>query len=369
MLAMLFLFLSFSNVKGDLWITGPTTVCSGQNYTYTAHTSGILIKCDYTWSVVRVHPSGYIEVLRTGDVNADTWTYPAGTEELGIVHVQCTLSYGTLGCATSTTTRYQITNGPPPIFTTAPTSMAYNSTETFEAYYECDYNIQLRWTVPNGWLVNGVAGPIYTQNPVSITAPSSGCGLAPITVEAYYTPDEVYSLPKTVYVQLPTLSVYVTGPHSAYTWQTPVWTAHVSGGSGNYEYQWQYSLDGEEWFLGGSESTYEYVFSEGEAGIYLTVSATDGVSCGSGNYYCSCADCNSFFSAYPNPAQESITINNTKEKSFNVELINNRGESVKAFKNLNTTYNIATNDLPDGPYTLKIISRDGIITRKIWIKK
>ena len=79
------------------------------------------------------------------------------------------------------------------------------------------------------------------------------------------------------------------------------------------------------------------------------------------------------FNQYPNPTARTLTVAQTNEAinvgAYFIELYNNYGEKVTTISTSDRQVDLNTADLPEGHYVLKIIYKEGILTRKIIVEK
>jgi len=190
------------------------------------------------------------------------------------------------------------------------------------------------------------------------------------------------------------LSVYITGPTKLNMGEAGTWYAHPSGGTGSYSYEWYTDFG---WGWGGPYGTQSYfttMMPDVEA-MNLRVDVTSGTQQASDEHLVICLDCFGLMKAdiYPNPADDILNVTIEEAESIESEtlkgkkmdgsskdkneysgdiiytLINNYGQVVYNNRTNEKRIRINTSNIPEGIYILKIVLKDGIITKQVVIHK
>ncbi|MCG8322164.1 MAG: T9SS type A sorting domain-containing protein [Cytophagales bacterium] len=164
-----------------------------------------------------------------------------------------------------------------------------------------------------------------------------------------------------------------------------VYTAKVTlGHQPGYTYSWNYPSN---WmFVSQNDNTIRLLTpsSSQPTGGPLEVNVNNG--CGSSGFTGFTAyllPCRRFsaltspgvelFNQYPNPSTGTLTVEQTGQARdvgpYSIELYNNYGERVTTISTSNRQVHLDTGSLPGGHYILKIIYRDGILTRRIVVER
>jgi len=194
----------------------------------------------------------------------------------------------------------------------------------------------------------------------------------------------------------PPLSVYITGPEMLYFGDYGTWVAHPSGGIGNYSYDWyvDYGWGWEGPY--GHQASYTDRMMPAEDWMDLRVDVTSGEQQASDIRFVICLDCEGGpmgAMVFPNPAEgflnvtieEAESIESAKLKGKKIDgslknkneysgdiiytMFNNYGQTVYYNRTNEKRIRINTSNIPDGIYTLKIVLKDGIITKQVVIHK
>ncbi len=197
---------------------------------------------------------------------------------------------------------------------------------------------------------------------------------------------------------IPPLSVYITGPIKLNYGQSGTWYAHPSGGTGSYNYEWFVDY-GMGYYLGpqGYQSSFsEYMYTATDY-LDLRVDVTSGEQEESAYHYVFCNNCfkGGMLKAfvYPNPSDDMITINVEEPETFtddaisknkksdylsgrseqsndeiNYTLYNNFGQIVYVNNTNEKIIKINVSNLQKGHYILKIVHKEGVLTKQILIE-
>ena len=375
-------------------ISGPDRVCPGQQYTFTASSSGVVFPCHYTWYVLR---NGVAIAGPSGNASF-TYTFD---NVLGPVTVRAILSRG-IGCVSSTIGNKTVniaykTPGPisgPGVICFGQTK-SYSTTGLNNTSGDCFFHHEYRWTVPSGWKVEGQSGS-YTgsKKTVSIQAPSSGTAqTGQIKVEGYYDDIGRYTPARVFQVRLgkPAVPPVIYGP--SFSTAYFVVEYDVAPVPGATSYNWQVPSG---WFIQYNGGHYIEVEPSHISG-YVRVNSSN--ACGSSGYQSMYVQIigggGPFLTAgqkikiYPNPSKDYIDLvitkpdeiasqpfsidNNTtssqQQGSMMLKLYNLRGELVYSESMSGDYQKINTQNLQNGQYILHVVTDNEIIREKVFIEK
>ncbi|HYD90597.1 MAG TPA: T9SS type A sorting domain-containing protein, partial [Flavobacterium sp.] len=233
-----------------------------------------------------------------------------------------------------------------------PENICPNSTATFNLAAGVPHATSYTWTVPNGWKVNGITGPVVTGQgtSVQITSPTSGYGNYSIKLNAVSTtcgtspqvsraqkldyPIELSAGPPDDYAE------FTVMPHdqNSYTWTLPTGWRKI--------YQ-----------------QYNEIFCDtrGIAGtIYVNVLTLCNRTITAQKYFDPNANLNTSMSqeseVYPNPVRSELIIPDVTESS--VLILNSSGTVLKQVDVNQSDKKINLSDLNPGTYYLKYSSNN-----------
>lgn len=381
-------------IKGQsVSISGPSSVCPNQQYTFTASASGVIFPCDYTWYVIRngvaiAGPSGNLSFTYTFD------------NTLGPVTIRAILSRG-IGCVSSTVGNKTVNityKTPAPII--GPESICLGQTKRFgtdglaNSPADCFFHHLYRWTVPSGWQVEGQNGSYTGQKKsVLIKAPNSGgAQTVQIKVQGYYddigvlTPARVFNLR----LGAPAMPI-IRGPSEVPAFSLADYSVNTVLSATSYDW-----LVPPGWSIQGTPTASITVFV-GTSGGDLKARATN--ACGNSAYRTKPVvvdnDGNPFLTAgpqikmYPNPTKDYINLvltgsDNTVPQQFSTNsdrmlnqpegttllmLYGPSGELIYSESMTGGQMRLNTENLQNGQYILHVVTGSGTIREKLFIEK
>ena len=229
------------------------------------------------------------------------------------------------------------------------------------------------WSSDNGGIYVSYSGSGNGLATVTATISNPNTGLCPTTAD--FSIDIQAG-------RFQTGQILVSGTPGVCKGQIYTYTANVPfGHQSGYSYNWTYPSN---WiFVSQSTNTIRLQtpsFSTPDGGtVRVNVNNGCGWSGFSGiTVYPVCfsalqAEAVEGFNQYPNPSGKTLTVEQTDHSRdvgpYSIELYNNYGEKVTTIGTSDRKVDINTSSLPEGHYVLKIIYKEGILTRKIIVEK
>jgi hypothetical protein len=231
------------------------------------------------------------------------------------------------------------------------------------------------WVVPSGWLVNGQSAALTTTSTsVSIQSSNTGTGSYPISVNANACNGTISSTPYTKYVNVGSFTSFnINGPSclsSSISNYTLSFSPFISG-----SYEWIVRLGSNAPITYTTSSVSLYIYSPTRIDAQLRI-----------NTGCGWSDWKSFFAypctggsggfqlleVYPNSASNEVTVEVPKDLDLNlVSLRNGKGDLVNTIRideNIKS-FQIDVSKYDEGTYFLNFQTRNGIITKRLLIKR
>lgn len=171
----------------------------------------------------------------------------------------------------------------------------------------------------------------------------------------------------------------VSGPVPACVGNNVKYTAHVPGGHvSGYTYSWNMPSG---WTivsqLANTVTVRPNIQTGGPLGVSVTTpcgtGSTTGITVFSVNCFQSAAAQAESFKLFPNPAANTFTIEHTGNSNelgvYQVNLYDDFGVRVRTMRSSERQTKISTTGLRKGVYVLKILYKDGVLTRRIILEK
>jgi len=345
--------LSFAEVT----LSGPTQVCPGIQYTYSANghwpfgTAGCFQFIFYSDGVI-VGASTPLDCDCSRDESTDSepFIWPSLTSN-ALVEVRF-IPRNWPGCDYYVDVLPVVVGLATPSIIAGDINICPGATSTYNTGSDPDAD-SYTWEVPYGWSVNGISGPVVTgqTNIVSLTAASSGAGFATMKVKknSSYCGESAY---KTRLIELDyTPTVYSSTTCSS----NPEFSAMSAGA---VSYYWEVPSN---WYLPGDPTTPMIIaYNYGNPGFVVCYTET---ICGNTTqgyvaydvWGCGLslgADQNRL--AFPNPMTDELVLRNENGLPIsNIYLVDEQNETVKKVDGLKKKITVDTSDLKPGTYYLK----------------
>lgn len=403
---MVTLCVSTTGIAADLSITGPTEVCPGQTYSYTASASNVFgaRSGSFAWSVWR--NGVLIQAISTMYCPAPAGSQSTNTvsiafdNTLGMVSLKIQFTgYNDPFCEVST--QWYNVN----IRVLAPQSIADangeliicpGSTRTFyvpvvpNGLSGCYWHYAFDYIVPSGWTVVPADGSGYTAIPggirshafaVNVTAPANAAigysGNYTITVST----EPLWPWPKSVsgqfWVGKPAWAVYTydgemtpvvcEGLYQSFTGGDHVLTAIPQGTINHPTFLLQTSSpyvrgtpvgNNYNFYVNPKNMNYEFLIKPSVSNVCGTLSAC--------TYFTNWA---TIVEPYPNPSDKELRVSLGKEGlTRNVLLFNSSQDLVYSSETAEKEIVIPTAELPEGHYVLQITAQGKTNKRHLQIK-
>lgn len=232
--------------------------------------------------------------------------------------------------------------------------------------YSLNENVAATWTHSSNIMLLSGQG----TSSANFRAIGSGPGWIKATISI---PNECGgSLVLTKDVQGPTTANFVieSYPSCGGLYDVITFVAEISG----VTYDW--TVNGGTLLGGqGTQSIYARMDSQYSMAVHCYVTGTGACGSPSGvssNYISPCYGFTAF-NVSPNPAKDVITLevvdNSTTNDEYEIEILDNFGEVRKTEIRSGPKMDINTSDIPNGQYILRIVHKEGIVNKRIMIKR
>lgn len=356
--AITFILLAImSNLSlAEVTLSGPTQVCPGIPYTYSAYghwpfgSAGCFQFVFYSDQVI-VGASSPLDCDCTRNQSTDSYdfTWPSLTTN-ALVEVRF-IPRNWPGCDYYVDVLPVVVGLATPSTIAGATNICPGSASTYNT--GSDPNAEFyTWEVPYGWSVNGVAGPVVAgqTNIVNIAAPGSGAGFATVKVKktSSYCGESAFQSRLIELDYTPT--VYVSTTCSS----NPEFSVMSAGA---VSYYWEVPSN---WYLAGdptAPSIIAYNYGNGGLVVCYTETVCGNITQGYVGYdvrNCGFSWTTTDQLAYPNPVTNELVLQNQNELPIlNIFLVDEQNKTVKKIDGLSTNITISTSELKPGTYYLK----------------